>query len=123
MIAQVMAIALGGALGTLARFGVSNGIHHCFGRDFPHGTLFVNVSGSFLMGFLSSLTLQRLPLAVEYRAAILAGFLGGYTTFSAFALETFNLFESGHWLRAGLNMILSVVLCVTAVWGGVILGR
>ncbi|MFZ2171955.1 MAG: fluoride efflux transporter CrcB [Methylococcaceae bacterium] len=120
---QLIAIALGGSIGAVMRFLVANGIYAWLGRNFPHGTLFVNVSGSFLMGFLTALMLQRFPLAVEYRAAILVGFLGAYTTFSTFALETIYLFEEGSLLKAGLNIFLSVVLCLVAVWYGLVLGR
>lgn len=123
MITQLIAIALGGSVGAVLRFLVANGIYGWLGRDFPHGTLFVNVSGSFLMGFLSVMMLQRFPLAVEYRAAILVGFLGAYTTFSTFALETLNLFEAASVLKACLNILLSVVLCLVAAWVGVIVGR
>jgi CrcB protein len=119
---QVIAIALGGSVGAVARFLVANGIYAWLGRGFPHGTLFINVSGSFLMGFLTELILQR-ALAVEYRAAILVGFLGAYTTFSTFALETLYLFEQGSVLKAGLNVFLSAVLCLAAVWVGLVLGR
>ncbi|MGR9087116.1 MAG: fluoride efflux transporter CrcB [Gammaproteobacteria bacterium] len=120
---QILAIALGGSVGAVVRFLVANGIYAWLGRNFPHGTLFVNVTGSFLMGFLTALMLQRFALAVEYRAAILVGFLGAYTTFSTFALETLNLFEEGSLLKAGLNIFLSVVLCLVAVWYGMVLGR
>jgi CrcB protein len=120
---QLIAIALGGSAGAITRFLVANGIYGWLGREFPHGTLFINVSGSFLMGFLSAIMLQRFPLAVDYRAAILIGFLGAYTTFSTFALETLYLFEEGSLLKAGLNVFLSVVLCLAAVWVGLILGR
>jgi CrcB protein len=120
---QLIAIALGGSIGAVTRFVVANGIYAWLGRNFPHGTLFVNVSGSFLMGFLTALMLQRFALAVEYRAAILVGFLGAYTTFSTFALETLNLFEEGSLLKASLNIFLSVVLCLVAVWVGMVLGR
>ncbi|MBS1212760.1 MAG: putative fluoride ion transporter CrcB [Proteobacteria bacterium] len=120
---QLIAIALGGSVGSVARFLVANGIYAWLGRSFPHGTLFVNVSGSFLMGFLTELMLQRFPLASEYRAAILVGFLGAYTTFSTFALESLYLFEEGSLLKAGLNIFLSAVLCLVAVWIGLVLGR
>lgn len=123
MFRQLIAIALGGSVGAMARFLVSTGIYAWLGRAFPHGTLFVNVSGSFLMGFLTELMLQRFSLAVEYRAAILVGFLGAYTTFSTFALETLYLFEEGNLTKAGLNILLSAVLCLTAVWIGLVLGR
>jgi len=120
---QLIAIALGGSVGAVTRFLVANGIYGVLGRNFPHGTLFVNVSGSFLMGFLTALMLQRFSMAVEYRAAILVGFLGAYTTFSTFALETIGLFEEGSLLKAFLNVFLSVVLCLVAVWIGLVWGR
>jgi crcB protein len=120
---QLIAIALGGSLGAVARFWVANGIYAWLGRSFPFGTLFVNVSGSFLMGFLTALLMQRLMVAVEYRAAILVGFLGAYTTFSTFALESFYLFEDGNLGKAALNILLSAVLCLVAVWFGMLLGR
>ncbi|CAI8858793.1 fluoride efflux transporter CrcB [Methylococcus capsulatus] len=120
---SLFAIALGGAAGALARFWVSNGLYGWLGRDFPHGTLFINVSGSFLMGFLSVMLIQRFALAAEYRVAVLVGFLGAYTTFSTFSLETLALFEEGSLLKAALNVLLSVVLCLAAVWVGAVLAR
>lgn len=120
---QLLAIAVGGSFGAVTRFLVATGIYSWLGRSFPHGTLFVNVSGSFLMGFLTELMLQRFALATEYRAAILVGFLGAYTTFSTFAVETLYLFEEGSLLKAALNIFLSTVLCLTAVWVGLVLGR
>jgi len=120
---QILVIALGGSLGAVSRFSVANAIYAMFGREFPHGTLFINVSGSFLMGFLTELLLQRFPIAAEYRAAILIGFLGAYTTFSSFALETYFLIDQGAYFKALANAFLSVVLCVGAVWIGLIWAR
>ncbi len=120
---QLIAIALGGSIGAVTRFLVASGIYGLVGRGFPHGTLFVNVSGCFLMGFLTELFLQRFALAAEYRAAVLVGFLGAYTTFSTFSLETLNLFEAGSLLKAFLNIFLSAALCLTACWLGLLWGR
>jgi CrcB protein len=120
---SLLAIALGGSAGALMRFWIANVIYAYLGRGFPHGTLFINVSGSFLMGLLTELMLQRFPVAVEYRAGMLIGFLGAYTTFSTFAIETFFLIEEGSYWKAGINMFLSVALCLAAVWIGLILGR
>jgi CrcB protein len=120
---QIIAIALGGSIGALARFWLANLVYDLLGRSFPHGTLFVNVSGSFLMGFLTELMLNRFAATPEYRAALLVGFLGAYTTFSTFSIETLNLLEQGETVKALLNMFLSVVLCLAAVWFGVLWGR
>jgi len=120
---QVIVIAVGGALGSLARYGMSNGVYALLGRGFPWGTLAVNVLGSFLMGLLFVLFLERLTLAPEWRAAVLIGFLGAFTTFSTFSIETLNLLEEGAILGAFLNMVISVWLCVLFCWAGVILGR
>ncbi|RTZ85836.1 MAG: fluoride efflux transporter CrcB, partial [SAR324 cluster bacterium] len=79
--------------------------------------------GSLMMGFLSVWLLERASLAPEWRAAILIGFLGAFTTFSTFSLETFSLIEDGALIRATLNMGGSVLLCVTAAWAGIVIGR
>lgn len=120
---QILAIAGGGALGAVARFGVSTGVYRWLGRDFPWGTLAVNGLGSFAMGLLFVLLLERGLLAPELRAAVLIGFLGSFTTFSTFSLETLTLVEQGEAVRALVNVFASVLLCVGACWAGIIAAR
>ena len=120
---QILAIAGGGALGALGRFWMSTGVHRLLGRDFPWGTLTVNILGSFLMGLLFVLLTERLALGPEVRAAILVGLLGAFTTFSTFSIETLALIEEGYLTRAFLNMGASLLLCLLACWAGLLLGR
>lgn len=120
---QMLAIAAGGAAGSLLRFWMSNWVHSFAERSFPYGTLVVNVLGCLLMGFLFVLFIDRLSDNPVLRAGILIGVLGGFTTFSSFSIETFNLIEQGAWIKAVANMSGSLVLCVGATWIGVILGR
>ena len=120
---QVLAIAAGGAVGSVLRFWMSTWVHSFAGRSFPYGTLTVNVLGCLAMGFLFVLFLDRLSDNNVLRAGILIGVLGGFTTFSSFSIETFNLIEQGAWIKAVVNMTGSLLLCVGATWLGVILGR
>ena len=120
---RVLAIAGGGALGAVLRYWVSSGTHALLGRGFPYGTLVVNVLGSFAIGFLFVLFLERMTLSGEWRAGILVGVLGAFTTFSTFSIETLNLLEEGAHLKASLNVALSVALCLAGAWFGLLLGR
>lgn len=121
---QLIVIAIGGSVGALLRFFVSNGMHMWLGRGFPFGTLTVNVLGSFLIGLLTeALVLQRVAISMEYRAAILVGLFGSFTTFSTFSLETVYLIEQGNFAKAGLNAAVSVLTCILAVWLGLLIGR
>lgn len=120
---QVIAIAGGGALGALARFWVSGEVYRLLGRGFPWGTLAVNVLGSFLMGLLFVLFLERMAAGGELRSAVLVGFLGAFTTFSTFSIETLVLIQEGYPIKAALNVAISVVVCVVACWLGFSVGR
>ena len=121
---NLLLIFLGAGCGGVLRYAVSNGIYFLYGRHFPLGTLVVNVSGSFVMGLLFVLTMDRVNQdASQMRALLLIGFLGGYTTFSSFSLETVSLIENGALIAGLLNVLLSVGLCIFGTWLGIILGR
>ncbi len=121
---QIFAIALGGASGAVLRFLVSTGIYNWLGRSFPYGTLTVNILGSFLIGLLTEvLILERVAISLEFRSAILVGFLGSFTTFSTFSLETSYLIEQGHLTKATFNILISLCACIFAVWIGLLAGR
>ncbi|HEY1782069.1 MAG TPA: fluoride efflux transporter CrcB [Roseiarcus sp.] len=118
-----IAIAIGGALGCWARYTQTSVVQAVFGRNFPFATLSINVIGSFLMGFLFILTLERLIVPPSVRVGVLTGVLGGYTTFSTFEMETLLLAENGEFLKAALYVILSVVIGFAAAFGGAYLAR
>ena len=118
-----VAIAIGGTLGCWARYTQTSLVQAMFGRDFPVATLTINVIGSFLMGFLFILTLERLIVPPSVRVGVLTGVLGGYTTFSTFEMETLLLAESGEFLKAALYVILSVAIGFAAAFGGAYLAR
>lgn len=120
---QIIAIAVGGALGAVLRYWTSTGVYSLLGRSFPYGTLSVNVIGSLLMGVLSVVLIERIDLDPVWRAGLLIGFLGAFTTFSTFSFETLSLIEQGAMTKAGINMLLSVTACVGAVWVGLLVGR
>lgn len=117
------AIAAGGAFGAIMRFWVSGGIYAWLGRDFPYGTLSVNVIGSFLIGIVSILLIEKLSFGAEVRSFIMIGFLGAFTTFSTFSLETLLLLQEGLLVKAAANVLANVLLCITATWCGMILAR
>jgi len=112
------AIAVGGSLGAMSRYWVSMTTYQWLGQNFPHGTLAVNLLGSVAMGFLSVLIVQRFQVSDEIRIGLLAGFLGSFTTFSTFALDTLQLATSEAVFKAVLYVLLSVALCILGVWAG-----
>jgi len=113
-------IAIGSALGGVARFWCSGIIARTVGETFPWGTIVVNVLGSFVIGAIATLSAPdgRLFIGSLGRQFLMLGICGGFTTFSSFSLQTLNLMNDGEWAYAGLNIILSVVLCLVAVWAG-----
>ncbi len=113
-------VTTGGALGTAARYVLSGVCANAFGETFPWGTLIVNVTGSFVIGFFFTLTAPdgRLFVSGQTRQFVMTGFCGGYTTFSSFSLQTLNLMRDGEWMAAGGNVLGNVVLCMLGVWLG-----
>ncbi len=113
-------IAMGGAFGSMARYASSNLVAAQLGGSFPWGTLLINILGSFVIGVFAALTGPggRLYVSNDARLFVMVGICGGYTTFSSFSLQTLDLMNDGAWLRAGLNVVGSVALCLLAVWIG-----
>ena len=113
-------IAIGGALGSMARYACSRLAAEWVGEAFPYGTLFINVLGSFVIGAFATLTGPggRVMAPPDLRQFVIVGVCGGYTTFSAFSLQTLTLIRGGHMVGAGANVVGSVVLCLVAVWLG-----
>lgn len=113
-------VALGGALGTVGRYFLSGVAARLIGETFPWGTILINVTGSFIIGFFGTLTGPdgRFFVGSTGRQFVMTGICGGYTTFSSFSLQTQNLMNDGEWLYAGANVVLSVSLCLIAVWAG-----
>jgi CrcB protein len=116
-------IAIGSALGGVARYGCSGVAARLIGETFPWGTLIVNVLGSFVIGFFATLTGPdgRVFVGSTARQFVMIGLCGGYTTFSSFSIQTLELVHDGQWLQAGGNIAGSVVLCLIAVWLGHVL--
>ena len=112
-------IAIFGALGTLARYGLQGLVQIRVASAFPYGTLLINLSGCFLLGLIGQFTLNRMVISPDWRVAIAVGFFGGYTTFSSFGWETAKMLEDGEWLRAlayvGASVAVGVLLSVAGV--------
>lgn len=115
---KLLLIAVGGGVGSLLRYLVAGWAQKLAGGTFPFGTLLVNISGCLLIGFLTAALTGRSLMSEEYRIGILVGVLGGYTTFSTFGHETFALLNDGQFVAAVVNIVVSVVLSVAAVWIG-----
>lgn len=118
-------VALGGAVGSMARYWGAAAMAALTGPRFPWGTLLINVGGSFVIGWFGALTADSGPLQVPsgIRLLVLVGFCGGFTTFSSFSLQTLELLQSGEVIPAAGYVLGSVALCLLFVWFGMLLGR
>jgi CrcB protein len=116
-------IGAGGALGAMARYLLSSGIAQIMGTQFPWGILCVNLAGCFAMGLLAAWGMQAVPLSHDMKSFLATGILGGFTTFSAFSLDTFHLAERGEWLMAAAYVLVSVAGSIAALLAGILLVR
>ncbi|WP_215397732.1 fluoride efflux transporter CrcB [Rheinheimera oceanensis] len=117
-----LAIAIGGAVGACLRFGINELAVNVLGKSFPFGTLLVNILGSFVLGWLFALFSSGVLAVSPWRALIAIGLIGAFTTFSTFSLDTVLLMQQGDWLKAIVNVLLNVLLCLTLAWLGLKLG-
>lgn len=115
-----LAIAIGGSCGAISRYWMSNATYSWLGNNFPYGTLTVNMVGSMLMGFLTIVLVQRFDVSEAVRLGLIVGFLGSFTTFSTFALDTIHWYESGAVIKSLAYVLVSVVSCVLGAWAGLI---
>ncbi|HTZ99315.1 MAG TPA: fluoride efflux transporter CrcB [Candidatus Aquilonibacter sp.] len=120
---KYLMIGIGGFIGAIARFWLGGYIGNRMGTRFPYGTFVINITGSFLIGFVITLLAERTHWSPNWRYLIPIGFIGAYTTFSTFEYETLRSLQDGEVLMAGLNVSLSVIVGFVAVWLGVVFGR
>jgi CrcB protein len=116
---RLLLIAIFGAVGTLARYGLQGLVQIRMGSTFPYGTLLINLTGCFFLGLLGQAMLNRMIVSPEWRMAITIGFFGGYTTFSTFGWETAKMLEAGEWLRASTYVAASVVFGILLSAAGI----
>jgi len=116
-------VAIGGAIGSVARFWMAGAVARLAGAGFPWGTILINILGSFAIGWFAGLSFTRQPPSADMRAFVMVGLCGGFTTFSSFSLQTLELLRAGRTLAAGVNVLASVLLCVTASTIGLAIGR
>lgn len=119
----ILSIGIGGFFGAISRYLVSNGISLCLGPEFPFGTLTVNAIGSLILGFLSRFLLDHLILDDVVRIGVLVGFLGAFTTFSTFSYESVMLLQEGEYIKAGLNVVVNCLVCLSLCFIGLQLAK
>ena len=120
---HLMAVALGGALGALGRYGVNGLVYPVMGDRFPLGTLVVNVAGSMIMGVLYVLIIEKAALPAELRNLLMVGFLGAFTTFSTFSLDALALWQNGHLLLGLFYVLATLILCLAGIALAIFLTR
>jgi CrcB protein len=120
---KLATVAAGGALGASLRYLAAAVTHAFMGEDFPYGTMMVNVLGSLIIGYMLVLLPDSEDSIPFLRLLLITGVLGGFTTYSAFSIETLQLIQDGHLTKAGLNVVLTLLFCFLAVWAGFLLGR
>ena len=120
---QWFAVAIGGALGAMARYGLSTLIFNSVDHKFPYATLVVNVLGSFVMGLLFVVIVEKAALPQEMRSLLMIGFLGAFTTFSTFSLDALGLWQNGHLFLALVYVVATVALCLVAISCAIWLAR
>ncbi len=120
---KYLIVALGGGIGSVLRFWAGGYVSSRLGTRFPYGTFVINITASFLIGFIMTVLAERAHWDPSWRYLLVAGFLGGYSTFSTFEYETFQVFRDGEFLIAAMNIALSVGVGFVAVWIGAIAGR
>lgn len=120
---KYLVVALGSTLGGMLRYFIGSSLISRIAEPFPTATFVINISGSFIIGFFLTVVTGRIDVSPQLRLAVAVGFIGSYTTFSTFEYETIRLMEEGHILQAILNVLLSIVFGLCAVWGGIALAR
>jgi fluoride exporter len=119
----IIGIGVAGALGALSRYGVEGFVSERFPGSFPAGTFVINVTGSFVLGFLFVLLTERVAASATLRTSLTVGFVGAYTTFSTFSFETLRLIEDGALRTAAVSVVATLILGLLAVWAGMTIGR
>tara|TARA_B100000609_G_C17072560_1_gene359904 strand:- start:237 stop:611 length:375 start_codon:yes stop_codon:yes gene_type:complete len=121
---DILLVGIGGFFGAISRYKLGGWVHQILDKHgFPYGTITVNIVGCFLIGLIAGLVLNKGIIPKQMEILVVTGFLGGFTTFSAFSLETLKLMQTGHYLNALLNVLISVVLGLLAAWIGMLLAK